>query len=125
MDHNLVDKLKWCERELHGLKQAHETGLGLVNFYSEESQLLWVPTWENQYQFHIVVQFASDIDYSPMCQCYINIAQYYEPIDIKFDEVNKTVEIIYMAYINNVTLDTKIKTISAAPIVSVVVEPMS
>lgn len=120
MENKLVEKLKWCKRELAGLKQAHETGLGLVDFYSETTYLLFTPTWENQYMFEVIVEFDNSIDYIPMCQCYISLGQYFDPYTILFDETSHKMTVQYTCEVPNVTLDINIKAIAASPIVSLV-----
>lgn len=120
MENKLVEKLKWCKRELAGLKQAHETGLGLVDFYSATTSLLFTPRWENQFMFEIIVEFDNSIDYIPMCQCYVSSGQYYEPYTIIFDEDSHTMTIQYSSELSNVTVTVDIKAIAASPIVSLV-----
>lgn len=122
MDNKLVEKVKWCKRELAGLKQAHESGVGLINFYSYYTSFSYIPSWENEFQFKITVQFDTSIEYSPMCQCYLTIPQFFMPVSVVFDEANSQVVMVYTAYINNVTLTVGVKTIAAAPITSVTLE---
>ena len=124
MDKDLTEKLKWCKRELAGLKQAHETGLGLVDFYSAEIPFDFTPRWENQFMFRIIVEFDNSIDYIPMCQCYISMGQYFDPYDMNFDEANHKLTIIYTSEVPNVTISLNIKAIAAAPIVSLIAEDM-
>lgn len=120
MENKLVEKLKWCKRELAGLKIAHETGLGLVDFYSKQIDFQFTPTWQNQYMFEIIVGFDTSLDYIPMCQSFISLGQYFDPYNIVFDETANTVKISYTSSVPNVTLDLTIKTIAASPIISLV-----
>lgn len=122
MDKDLIEKLKWCKREIAGLKQAHEVGLGLIDFYSEQIDFSFTPTWENQYMFKIIVEFDNSYDYIPMCQCFITLGQYLDPYNIVFDEEQHTIIITYTCQIPNVTLSLVIQAIAAAPIVSLTAE---
>lgn len=120
MDNKLVDKLKWCKRELAGLKIAYERGIGAVNFFSETSNntLLFEPSTP---ALKITVQFG-DVDYQPYCQCYISMPQYFQRSRIYFDNENNQLICIYMSYITNISLEIDVKAIASADMESITLE---
>lgn len=120
MDNKLVEKLKWCKRELAGLKIAHERGGGSVDFYNktENELLLFQPSTPS---LVITVQFE-DVDYQPYCQCYINNAQFFQPTAIYYDDTTSTLTCAYMCFVTNVSLDVSVKVVASAAIGSVSLE---
>lgn len=118
----LVQKLKWLKREILALKTAHTKGLGTASFASDTSSLLYSPTGGSNQYLKITAKFADSILESPVAQCYISNAQYFEQNDIKWDDAAHTVTFLYRCYITNVSLDVDCKVIATAAIENITME---
>lgn len=120
MENKLVEKLKWCKRELAGLKIACERGVGVVDFYSNTTSqlMLFQPSTP---ALRITVQFA-DVNYQPYCQCYLSNTQYFQPARISYDDTTNTLTCIYLCFVTNVTINVSVKAIASAAIDSVTLE---
>lgn len=117
----LVEKLKWCKRELQGLKIAHERGLGTASFYSKTDFMNYVASSYNDNYLKITVQFDT-LDYTPYCQCYISSAQYFQPFRVEFDTDNSRMIFWYMSYLLDVSIPVNVKVISALEAQSITME---
>ena len=118
---SLINKLKWCKREVQALKIAHEKGLGAASFYSATDFMDYVATSYNNNFLKITVQF-DELPYTPYCQCYISSAQYFQPFKVSYDEANNQMVFLYEVYLLNVSIPVNVKAIATAEISSITME---
>ena len=121
-ERTLISKLKWLKREILALKTAHRKGLGTANFASATESLVYTTMGGDDQYLKITVKFADSITESPVTQCYISNAQYFEQNDIEWDASAHTVTFLYRCYITNVSLDVACKMIATATIENTTME---
>lgn len=120
MDKSLVQKLKWCKREVAALKIAHDRGMGTVSFFTSYDSLLAL--FDSMHNcVKITLQFE-DLGFEPYCQCYISNAQYFQPISTNYNLSTNQLVILYRCYVNNVSLTVETKVVAASPILSIEME---
>lgn len=121
-ERTLISKLKWLKGEILALKTAHRKGLGTANFASATGSLVYTTVSGNDQYLKITVKFADSIAESPVAQCYISNAQYFEQNDIKWDASTHTVTFLYRCYITNISLVVDCKVIATAAIENIIME---
>lgn len=115
-------KMKSIQRELLAIKTAHERGLGLANFNSKIGHAIYRVISGDYPYLKVTAQFDETVENSPYCQCYISNAQYFQPVQMGWDESAHRVVITYQCYVNNVSLEMYAKLLATKPIISVTIE---
>lgn len=124
MERSLVERIKWCKREIEALKTAQNVGLGLVDFYTMTKSARYNPTTFEQTNYLITVQFRQDLDFRPFCEVYVEDSGQLSLNSTTFDSSNKKIKFRYTAGIN-FDIVVYVKVISVVPIISITMEAIS
>lgn len=123
MDKDLIQKLKWCKRELAALKIAHVLSIDDAVFYSASGteQFLFSPSE----LLEVTVEYDSNIEYQPFCQVYISCPQFFNDYFLNYYTYVSKAH-VFDAYINRGaignTIFVTVKAISTADIKSFKIE---
>lgn len=122
MDKSLVQKLKWCRRELAALKIAHEQSLEGVNFFTATaSQQITIGALFDT--LHIYINYDESVVNAPFCQVYVDNPQFYSEAHLSFSDYYHYHHYYLNPYwVGSYTTDINVRAISTAEIKSITIE---
>lgn len=117
MDKSLVQKLKWCRRELAALKIAHEQSLEGVSFFTATASKQ-ITIGQLFDRVNVYVNYDENIINEPFCQVYLDNPQFFQK-SLLFYISNQHDLYLDPYWVGSFTTTINVKVISSAEIKSI------